>query len=128
METSSQQTLLIIEDEVALHDVLIDRFTSEGYNVLEAMDGERGLELALEKKPDLILLNLLLPKMDGMTVLRKMRDTNAWGKEVPVIVLTNLNPDDEIIKTVNEDQPAYYLVKSDWPMDEIVKKVKELLP
>ena len=106
---------------------LAERFTKEGYQVFVAMDGEAGLATALKEKPDLILLDIILPKLDGMTMMQKLRENNVWGKQVPIIMLTNLNADEEITEAISRDKPAYYLVKTDWTMDKIAEKVKERL-
>ena len=119
--------LLIIEDEDLMLKPLVDKFSSEGFEVISAKDGESGLDKALTEKPDLILLDIILPKKDGMTMMRELRTSNSWGKNVPVILLTNLNADDRIMKGVTKDEPAYYLVKTDWTLDQVVEKVKDRL-
>ncbi len=118
--------ILIIEDEKSLRMSLKDTFAAEGFEVLMAVDGEQGLKLALENNPDIILLDLLMPKMDGRTVLQKLRES-PQGKNIPVIVLTVLRVDDSIIHWVTKYQPTYYLIKSDWHIGQIVEKVKERL-
>lgn len=81
-----------------------------------------------KKHPDLILLDLLMPNMDGITMMKKLRQTNEWGKHVPVIVFSNLSPDDEKInQAITESQPAYYLMKSGWTIEDLVEKIKERL-
>lgn len=107
---------------------LVDKFTREGFQVVSARDGEEGLNTALKEKPDIILLDVVMPKMDGMTMLKKLRQQNEWGKSIPVIMLTNLSADDDkIMKGITEDLPAYYLVKSNWAINDVVDKVKERL-
>ena len=69
---ADKKTILIVEDETAMLQALGDKFTKAGYNVLTACDGVEGLELALDKKPDLIMLDVIMPKMDGMTFLKKI--------------------------------------------------------
>ena len=120
-------TVLIVEDEQSLRQTLVDKLTREGFDVLEAKNGEEGLERALKKHPDLILLDIIMPVMDGMTMMKKMRE-DKWGRKVPIILLTNLSATDaEIIKRVIEDEPSYYLLKSDWKIKDVVNKVKETL-
>ena len=124
----TQQTILIIEDEVSLRNALRDKFMRGGFVVFDAKDGEVGLTIALHEQPQLILLDLMMPKMDGMTMLHKLRLENEWSKSVPVILLTNLGADDKMImKEIEEDSSAYYLVKSNWSMDQMVEKVKETI-
>ena len=120
--------ILVIEDEIALSVPLKDNLTQEGFDVTVIGDGEEGLNLSFSLKPDLILLNLLLPKMDGMTVLRNIRKETSWGNTVPVIILTNLTSHDEKrMKDITELEPAYYFEKTDWKIEDVVQKVKEIL-
>ncbi len=116
----------IVEDDRPLLSVLSERFTNEGYNVIRAMTGDEGLDLALKNKPDLILLDIVMPKMDGITMLRNLRK-DPWGKKANVILLTNLSADEKITKAVTELEPSYYLIKTDWKMDDIVERVKSSL-
>lgn len=130
-ENENNKKILVIEeveDEASLRNVLRDKFTLEGFSVFEARDGEEGLEIALREHPDLILLDILLPKMDGLTMMQKLREANDWGKKVPIILLTNLSANDERInKAITENEPAYYLVKSDYTMNDLVGKIRERL-
>lgn len=117
--------ILIVEDEPALLRVLSDKFTNEGYTVLEAKNGLTGLKVALEEKPDTILLDILMPELDGMEMMRRLRDSGSYGKTVPIVILTNLDADEKITWAVAKDEPAYYLIKSNVDMDEIVEKVNQ---
>lgn len=119
--------VLIVEDEEDLREALADQLSREGFDVREAHNGEKGLYYALKERPDLILLDIVMPKMDGMTMMRKLREENTWGKEVPIILLTNLSADDRIMRGITKHEPAYYLVKSDWKIEDVVEKVKEKL-
>jgi DNA-binding response OmpR family regulator len=117
-----------VEDDTSLRNVLHDKFALEGFSVLEARNGEEGLAIALSEHPDLILLDIVMPKMDGLTMMKKLREANEWGKNVPIILLTNLSADDEKInQAIMENEPAYYLVKSNWKIDDLVEKIKERL-
>lgn len=121
-------TIEVVEDEATLRNVLRDKLTLEGFSVIEAKDGEEGLEIALSMHPNLILLDIVMPKMDGITLMKKLRQENEWGKKVPIILLTNLSADDEKInKAIAEYEPAYYLVKSNWSIGDLVDKIKERL-
>lgn len=121
--------ILIVEDEAPLRNALVDALTHEGLAVSEAVDGKAGLDLALSTKPDLILLDMNMPVMDGMTMLRLLREDQSYGATAAVIVLTNLGmfSDQEITKTVNTTEPLFYLVKSNWSIDAVVKKVHMVL-
>ncbi len=118
--------ILIIEDDLPLKKILSDRLIKEGFEVIGAEDGEAGLSMALAEHPDLILLNNRLPKMDGITVMEKLRE-DAWGANVPIIILTNYEADDAMLKAIVKHRPSYYLVKTSWKLDDIVKKIKEVL-
>jgi DNA-binding response OmpR family regulator len=125
MTGDTKQTILIVEDEQALLKVYAERFSEEGFLVLKAGNGQEGLDIALREKPDIILLDVLMPVMDGLTMMQKLRENKSWNKDTPIIFLTNLSEHEEkIIKSVNENKPAYYLVKSDWSLSSIVEKAK----
>lgn len=119
--------ILIVEDEPALLRVLSDKFTSEGFSVLEAKNGLTGLKVSLEEKPEVILLDILMPELDGMEMMRRLRDSGDYGKNVPIVILTNLDADEKITWAVAKDEPAYYLIKSNVDMDEIVEKVDQAM-
>ena len=96
--------------------------------VLQAGDGVEGLSVASMHHPDIILLDILMPRMDGLTMMKKLRVQDAWGKKVPIILLTNLSPDEEkVMERVTKDEPAYYLVKTDWKISDVIEKIKERL-
>lgn len=117
-----KKKILIVEDEVSLRGALEMKLAMEGFDILQASDGKMGLEIALAEKPDLVLLDLILPKLDGITVLKELR-ANEAGKEIPVIILTNLNSSEMIEKAIAEGSTDY-LIKVDWKIDEVVEKVK----
>ena len=121
----NKKTILVVEDEISLLNALRDKLTREHFAVLEAKNGEEGLEVALREHPDLILLDIVMPKMDGMTVLRKLRE-DLWGKSAKVIILTNLSDKEKMAEAL-EQKLHKYLVKSDWKIEEVVAKVREQL-
>jgi DNA-binding response OmpR family regulator len=115
--------VLIVEDEESLLKVLKDKFTKEGFRVSEARNGLEGLARAEADHPDIILLDIVMPKMDGMTMLAKLRET-SWGKDIEVVLLTNLSDTAKVAESVANG--AYsYLVKSDWKLDEVVALVRK---
>ncbi len=119
--------ILIVEDEKSMQKALHEECGHAGFVCTIASDGEEGLKLALDEKPDLIILDLLLPKKDGLTMLKELR-SDAWGVEARVLILTNLSADNsDRVKAAVETYPEYYLVKSDWSITDIFKKVKEML-
>ena len=117
--------ILIVDDEQSLLTALVDTFTREGFTVLTAENGQTGLDSALKNRPDLILLDIIMPVMDGVTMLGKLRG-NSWGKNVKVILLTNLSEpgkiEEPLAKTVSE-----YLMKSDWKLKDVVTEVRKQL-
>lgn len=119
-----EKTVLIIEDDSVLLWALVKTLTKEGFVVHKATDGEAGLELAIREHPDLILLDIIMPKMDGITVLKKLR-ADRWGKKVPVIVLTNLSAADAATDVGKRSQD--FLIKAEWKLTDVVAKVKERL-
>lgn len=125
MEKNSKK-VLIIEDEPALVKIISEKLSYAGFNPVVAMDGEEGIEKALAERPDLIILDLVLPKKDGLIVMKNLRE-NEWGKTVPIIILTNLSADSRITARVIKDEPSYYLTKTDWPLDDVIQKVKEAI-
>ncbi|OGL87785.1 hypothetical protein A3I42_04495 [Candidatus Uhrbacteria bacterium RIFCSPLOWO2_02_FULL_49_11] len=120
-----KDTILIIEDERPLSQALDDKFTREGFKTLVAKNGEEGLDVALREHPDLILLDIVMPVMDGMTMLKRLRE-DAWGKDAIVIMLTNLTDNERVADAITEGSHDY-LVKSNWKIEDVVKKVREKL-
>ena len=125
-----KNTILIVEDEIIISKTYAEELRDEGFIVFTAGDGKEGLKLALLKKPDLILLDILMPVMDGLTMMDKLRKKNIYGKKVPIVLLSNLSSGEEkIMKTVTntKNEPTSYFVKSDWDLDDVVDKIKQLL-
>lgn len=126
-KTMDKKKILIVEDEEVMLDAISEAFVNQEFTILSANDGEEGLAVSLKEHPDLILLDILMPKMDGMIMLQKLRQ-DEWGKQVPVIILTNVKPNSSsVINSVLQTEPAYYLVKSDVKLEGIVGKIKEVL-
>ena len=125
MGNTKRSILLIVEDDIALMKAITGKFGKEGFDVLEAKNGVEGLEMALKHKPNLILLDIVMPKMDGITMLKKLRGEEQ-GKDIPVILLTNL-ADAEYNANIADKNVLGHLIKTDWSLDDIVKKVEETL-
>ena len=94
--------ILIVEDEKSLSDALLKKFTREDFEVLVENNGEDGLATALREKPDVILLDLNIPKLDGMALLKNLRRDNLYGKSAKVIILTNSYDIEKVIKRIYE--------------------------
>jgi len=118
-------TILIVEDEEILRKVLKEKFEENDYSVVLAMDGEAAINLARKYKPQLILLDLILPKKDGFEVLKDLK-SDFELKHIPVIILSNLGQD-EGIKKAFDLGAIDYIIKTQHPVNEIVEKVKHVL-
>lgn len=118
--------ILIVDDDATLRTMYEGRFTSGGFAVITAGDGEEGLTRALEEHPDLLLLDINMPKMDGLAMMKKVR-LDVWGKTVPIILLTNLETNDKILRGVVESEPSFYLLKDQVDPEHVFDKVTEVL-
>jgi len=119
--------IAVIEDEEITSKSLVGELEDAGFEVITAFDGEQGLQLISKERPDLVLLDIVMPKMDGMTMMKKLRESGGLGRRIPIILLTNLNADDKITSSVAQNEPAYYLVKSNYTVADVVAKVKDCL-
>ena len=124
---TKQHKILVVEDDVPMREALVGRFKKEGFAVVAAGDGAAGQTVALSEKPDLIVLDILMPHIDGIAMLKKLRE-DTWGKAVPVVLLTNLQPDsEELNEAITTTDPAFFLIKSALTPGDIVQKVRERL-
>ncbi len=122
---TTKKTILIVEDDDSLREALRDKFSKEGFYIVECSNGEDGLRMALLNSPDMILLDIVMPKMDGLTMFQKLREDKR-GKNIGVIMLTNLQDHDSIVRSMRNG--VYdYLVKIDWTLNDVVRKVNEYL-
>ncbi len=117
--------ILFIEDESALQKTFGDILKQEGYEMISALDGETGLKLARAEKPDLILLDLILPKIYGIEVLRKLKEDEIT-KEIPIVILTNLEEMKDIDKALELGAKSY-LIKAQYTLEEVVEKIKKAI-
>ena len=119
------KTILFIEDESALQKTFGEVLKQEGYQMISALDGESGLRLAKSQKPDLILLDLILPRVNGFEVLKRLKGDKET-KDIPVIVLTNLDGVEDVDKVIGLGATTY-LVKAEYSLEEVVEKIKKAL-
>jgi len=118
---SKKKRVLVVEDELTLNKVLCNALKEKKLEVFKAFDGKEGLEIAMKEKPDLILLDIMMPVMDGMSMLRELRKDD-WGKNVFVYILTNAEPSEELIDEANRSPyVSAYLMKSDYGVQEVIK-------
>jgi len=117
--------IVVVEDEKPLAEALKEKFSQEGHETFVAQNGVEGLELVLKEKPDVTLLDLVMPHKDGISMLRELRE-DSWGKDARVIVLTNMN-DPVHIADVLEAGASEYFVKTEWNLadllDHLIEKV-----
>lgn len=122
---TEKRRVLIADDDNDLRSMTKEFLEGENFEVIEAINGEDAFRLALEEKPDLILTDVIMPKMDGIALMQKLRE-DEWGKNVPVIALSNVDTPEGIAKAMDSNVTTY-LVKNNWKLEEIVEKVKEKL-
>lgn len=117
--------ILVVEDDKFLRELISQKLTKEGYVVVEAVDGEKGVESVKAEEPDLVLLDLILPGIDGFEVLAKMKSDPRLA-EIPVIILSNLGQKDDIEKGL-EMGANDYLIKAHFTPGEIIEKIQVVL-
>ncbi len=122
-EIADAKKVLIIEDDQFLRDLIVRKLEDEGFVTLQAIDGEEGLRVFREKKPDLVLLDLILPGMDGFEVLKQAKEDKSIA-HIPVLILSNLGQRDDIERGIKLGAKDY-LIKAHFTPGEIVEKVRE---
>ena len=119
--------ILLVEDDSFLREICSKKLTKEGYSVYEAMDGEQAMDIVGKVKPDVILLDIILPAIDGFQILSNIRNSkNKKISDVPIIMLSNLGQDDDIKKAMDMGA-SDYLIKAHFTTDEIATKIKKML-
>ena len=121
----NKKLILLVEDDEFLAELYATKLKLENYEVALATDGEKGLKMIKEKKPDLILLDIILPKMDGFEILKAIKNEKEL-KDIPVILLTNLSQKDEVKKGLDLGANDY-LIKAHFMPSEVVKKIKQTI-
>lgn len=119
------QNILIIEDDKFLRELISQKLNKEGYDVSEAIDGEEGIKKIRDEKPDLILLDLILPGIDGFEVLSLMKKDSSLSS-IPVIILSNLGQKEDVEKGLKLGA-VDYLIKAHFTPGEIIEKIKVVL-
>lgn len=120
-----KNTVALIEDDPLIAEMYTTKFTKEGFAIQHAADGAAGLELVKKLQPDIILLDIIMPKMDGFQVLQQLRAT-ADFKHTPVVMLTNLGQEEDVQKG-REFGATDYFIKTNFTPAAIVDKVRALL-
>ena len=116
-----KKSILVVEDEKPELKALHDKLESAGFNVLSARNGEIGFDVAVQNKPDLILMDIIMPRATGLEMMRKLRASGEYGLHVPVIILTNISTNGYIkAEDVEKCGPAHYLIKADCKIDDVI--------
>lgn len=117
--------LLLVEDSEPLRNVLAEKLTDEHFEVLVAGGGEEGAKIAQEQKPDIIITDIVMFPVDGLEMVKRIRESGEWGKQVYIIALTNQNSSEEE-KRLEELNLHAYLVKAETSLDSVVSLVKNI--
>lgn len=120
-----KRTVLVIEDEAFILDLLVYKFKDQDWKIVSAMNGEAGIEKAKEEKPDIILLDILLPGMNGYEVLEQLKSDESM-KDIPVLVLSNYGQKGEIDKS-KELGAVDHLVKANIIIEEVINRAEKIL-
>jgi len=126
MENEQKKKVLVVDDDANLSGVLVDKLNFSGFEAVSAANGEEGLKKAFDMHPDIILLDLVMPKMGGLDMLKKLREDD-WGKNVKVVVLTALEQQIDYMAEAVESNILGYLVKTNYSLDEVVTKIHDML-
>jgi len=124
-EAGNKINILIVEDDKFLRDLMVQKLKREGFKTLEAVDGEAGIKLAKDEHPDIILLDLILPGLDGFEILRRLK-SDAAISPIPVIVLSNLGQKEDMERALSAGAEDF-MVKAHFTPGEIVAKIKSIL-
>jgi DNA-binding response OmpR family regulator len=117
------KNILIVEDDSFLLELYTHQFAKSGFNIISASDGKKALELVKKEKFDLILLDIMIPKLNGLEVLKEI---TSLDKNIPVVILSNIG-NDEIIKKALQEGAKAFIIKSRYTPDQVVNEVKSIL-
>lgn len=123
--TDSFKSILLVDDDLTLREMYAERLKAEGFKVLMAKDGEEALRVATESRPNIILLDIMMPKINGLDVLKKLKEQEGT-KNIPVIVLTALIQDRERMESVTRGADDY-IVKSETMPGQVIAKIHALI-
>lgn len=121
-----KKRILVVEDEKSLRDLYVQLLVDEGYDVDEATDGEEAFTSMQQGGYDLVLLDIVLPKLDGVTILKKLRESKTVKSNRAIVVLSNLGQDDVIATAISLGARGY-MIKSDYTPDQVIKQVNYYL-
>jgi DNA-binding response OmpR family regulator len=119
--------ILVVDDNEPMREALKDTLISKGFEALTASNGAEGLKIALEIKPRVIVSDIQMPIMNGMEMLAELRKSGCWGEKVPIIILTSFDTNEKIMDGIIQNDPSFYLMKSETTPSMIVDLIKEKL-
>lgn len=117
--------VMVVDDDMTLHEMYVERLKTAGYTVVSAYDGEEAINKITSEMPDIILLDVMMPKINGIDVMKKLRE-NEKTKNIPIILLTALVQEISKIKTMMSEKDAY-MIKSEVSPAEIIKEIESKL-
>lgn len=117
--------ILLVDDDMTLHEMYAERLKAEGYTIVSAYDGEEAIEKVTKETPDLILLDIMMPKINGIDVMKKLREDESTAN-IPIILLTALVQEISKVKTMMKDYDSY-LIKSEIMPADVIKTIEESL-
>ncbi len=120
-------SIAVIDDEDTIREALVTVLKDEGYIVFSAADGEEGLAMIIREKPRLILLDITMPKLNGLEMLKQLRSHSEYGEKAQVVLLTNAKTDDTILDAIVKYHPSFFLAKAELTPQDVVEKVKQAL-
>lgn len=120
-----KKIILVVEDDELILELVANALEKDGFVVVRARNGEEGLKKASQSRPHLIILDIVMPKMDGLTMMKKLRQ-EKWGEKIPIIMLTAQNTSKDISESM-DNKVFRIFIKSDWDVQEVVKAVRNRL-
>jgi len=121
----AQAKVLLVDDDVTLHDMYAERLRAEGYNIISAFDGEEALEKVSKEKPDIILLDIMMPKINGIDVMKKLCEDQTTNN-IPIILLTALVQEINKVKSMMKEHDSY-LIKSEIMPADVIATIQKAL-
>jgi CheY-like chemotaxis protein len=118
--------ILLVDDDLAFCEMLTEILQDEGAMVIVEHDGQSGVARALSEHPDIVMFDMMMPVMTGIAALEILRK-DSWGKDIPAVLLTNINQPEAMAASIEKGPPTEYLLKVDWTLDQIAERIKKIL-
>ena len=123
---ATAKKILVVADNEDARKRYLAKLVKEDFLTEEAADSDKGVEAAFREHPDLILLDVKMPKLDGMSMIKDLR-RDAWGRTVPVILVSDFDPDGKIAREILDEEPAFLLLKRNYSLDDVMDKIRDVL-